>query len=204
VPRAYKHLKREWPSHHRYKLRKQFHDTPAWKAVPKRGVHRDAPPTKWRKQDGHRPKVEQPSHRRKPPATDGWTRQKGKGAVDYQRSSPEKSRHAARSAEGGKPRVWGGEDKKRGGGSARKAKSFEEAGKKRGGSASKAKSFEAGSEKRGGGNASKTKSFEAGSKKKSGKGSSKAKSLKAAGKKQGGKGSSKAKSRSGGSRKKVS
>jgi hypothetical protein len=35
VPPRYKHLKRAWPSHDRYKLKKEFAGTPTWKAVPK-------------------------------------------------------------------------------------------------------------------------------------------------------------------------
>jgi hypothetical protein len=38
VPSSYKHLKRAWPSHDRYKLKKEFRDTPAWKSVEKPGA----------------------------------------------------------------------------------------------------------------------------------------------------------------------
>jgi hypothetical protein len=38
VPSRYKHLKRAWPSHDRYKLKKEFRDTPAWTSVEKPGT----------------------------------------------------------------------------------------------------------------------------------------------------------------------
>jgi hypothetical protein len=38
VPPRYKNLKRAWPSHDRYKIRKEFRDSPAWTSVEKPGA----------------------------------------------------------------------------------------------------------------------------------------------------------------------